>query len=655
MQHKPNRLTTTRFMRYSITISLTCLAAFMPISVKHHQTSASETSASVADFSLQDYRGKLHRLSDHRDAKVVVLAFLGTECPLVKLYGPRLEELSLQHRPSGVIFLGLNANRQDSLTDIAAYARRHDITFPILKDVRNEVADAVKAKRTPSVVVLDGQRNVVYQGRIDDQYGVGYARDTPKNTYLIDAIAAALAGRRPNPAQVPAEGCLIGRLRRVDENSAVTYGQHIAPILHKHCVECHRKDEIAPFALTNYDEVAGWADMIREVVRDQRMPPWHANPDHGKFSNARTLSDEEKDFINRWVLAGAPAGDLSSLPKLPPKVDGWQLESEPDVVISMAETFQVPADGVVKYKYFEVDPGFTEDKWVRAAEVVPGSRDVVHHILVFAKDGKSRRKATGAGGGAFLTAYVPGLRAVALPQGMAKLVPAGAKLVFQMHYTPIGVERTDRSCVGLYFADDKDVDHVVVTQETVNHKFSIPPRDPAYRVEATSSKSPIPVKVLALMPHMHLRGKSFHYEAVLPGDERRILLDVPAYDFNWQTGYRLETPLEFPAGSRMHCVAHFDNSENNLNNPNPDAKVGWGDQTWNEMMIGYFDIAVPRDRTGKSSGEAAAVMKQFDKNGDGRIQRNEVAEKLLPVFIRLDTNRDDEVSLTELEQLPSIK
>lgn len=609
----------------------------------------------LRDFSLQDYRGKQHRLSDYAEANILVLAFLGTECPLVKLYGPRLEEISKKYESRGVVILGMNANRQDSITNIAAYARRHGVTFPILKDVRNVVADEVQAERTPSVVVFDAARRAVYRGRIDDQYGVGYLRNEPQKTYLVDAIEATLRGDAPKVSLTSAAGCLIGRMRKVDPGSSVTYGAHIAPILTRHCVECHRDGEIAPFALTSYDEVAGWADMIREVVQDQRMPPWHADPAHGKFSNARGLSAVEKDLVNQWVLAGAPAGDLSSLPALPAKAEGWQLDSEPDLVVSMNETYRIPAEGVVKYKYFEVDPGFKEDKWIRAAEVVPGSRDVVHHVLLFARSGKSETLAPGAGGGSFLTAYVPGLRTAELPDGMAKLIPAGSKFVFQMHYTPVGVERTDRTSVGLYFVDEKDVREVVVTQETLTHDFAIPPRDGNYKVEATSKKAPVPLKLLAMNPHMHLRGKSFSFEAILPNKERQTLLNVPAYDFNWQTGYRLENPMMLPAGARMHCVAHFDNSESNLNNPDPDATVGWGDQTWNEMMIGYFDVAMPRQRDTDPSIEVLAVMKQFDRDGDGVIQRAEVPAKHVGVFRRLDADADDEVTMDELKRLPALQ
>ncbi|MEZ6124013.1 MAG: redoxin domain-containing protein [Planctomycetaceae bacterium] len=605
----------------------------------------------AADFSLQDYRGKTHQLDDFRESPVLVIAVLGTECPLVRLYAQKLQATAVAYADRGVRFVGLNPNRQDSVTEIAAFARTLKIDFPILKDVGNRVADQLGAERTPEVFVLNRARQIVYRGRIDDQYGIGYAREQAQSTWMIDAIEAALKNERPEKSTVAAEGCLIGRVRKVDDECDVTYSSHIAEIMNRHCVECHRSGEIAPFSLTNYEETVGWADMIREVIQDHRMPPWHANPAHGEFSNARGMTAEEKDLVRRWSLAGAPPGDLNSAPLPPEKSSGWQLGTEPDIVVSMPEPWDVPADGVVRYQYFEVDPGFEEDRWVRAAEVVPGSRDVVHHVLVFARAKGSGGRDSGAGGGAFLAAYVPGLRTEPYPDGMAKLVPAGSKLVFQMHYTPVGEPRRDQSSVGLYFADDADVRQVVMTQEATNRKFEIPPGDRNFSVESQSPKAPIPVTLLALMPHMHLRGKAFRFEADIPGQDRQTLLDVPAYDFNWQTAYRLQAPLTLPAGSRMVCTAAFDNSADNLNNPDPSASVRWGDQTWHEMMIGYFDIAIPRTGAGRVGPEVQGVLDRFDTNRDGALQRSEVPKKLLTVFDQLDSDKDGIVSALELRKL----
>ena len=606
----------------------------------------------VPDFSLQDYRGHKHELSAVK-TDFVVLAFLGTECPLARLYANRLQELSgISDR---VTFIGINPNSQDSITEIAAYARTHKVSFPILKDVGNKVADMIGCTRTPEVFVLDRERRVVYQGRVDDQYGIGYVRDEPKHPELKNALNELLAGKPVSVARTDAIGCLIGRVRTPKTNSSVTYSNQVARLFQKRCVECHREGDIAPFALTEYDEVAGWADMILEVVKENRMPPWHADPAHGSFANARTLTKDERKLISDWVAAGAPEGDPKMLPEPQTFTEGWQLPRKPDQIVHMdSKPFRVPAKGTVRYQYFTVDPEFKEDKWIETAEIIPGNRNVVHHVLVFARPPRDRRDGM-SGGGAFLVGYVPGLRPRSFPKGMAKLVPAGSKLHFQVHYTPIGSEQFDRSKVGFVFADPATIDQVVVTHEIRNSGFRIPPNHDNYRVEKTSDAVDIDLQLLGLMPHMHLRGKSFAYTALYPDGTKETLLDVPNYDFNWQTSYRLSETKSLPAGTRIHCVAHFDNSEKNLNNPEPTETVRWGDQTWHEMMIGYIDIAMPRESmNGKNNGpnrRTKALMSRLDKNNDQQLTRDEVRKSMLPLFERLDRNNDDIVTLDELQAL----
>ncbi|MGH7127342.1 MAG: redoxin domain-containing protein, partial [Planctomycetaceae bacterium] len=287
----------------------------------------------VEDFTLDDYRGQSHSLTDYAESRLVVLTFLGTECPLAKLYSPRLAALAKEYESQGVTFLAVNANRQDSLTEIAAHARRHGIEFPVLKDLGNELADRLGAVRTPETFVLDPDRIIRYHGRIDDQYGVGHVRDEPTRKDLKLAVDQLLAAEPVEVPRTESVGCYIGRVREVDAESDVTYSNQIARILQRRCVECHREGEIAPFALTKYEEVAGWADTITEVVRNGRMPPWHASPEHGRFANDRRLTDEEQELIFEWVAAGAPQGDPAELPEPRTFVAGWQLPREPDAVV----------------------------------------------------------------------------------------------------------------------------------------------------------------------------------------------------------------------------------------------------------------------------------------------------------------------------------
>jgi hypothetical protein len=425
-------------------------------------------------------------------------------------------------------------------------------------------------------------------------------------------------------------------------------------------VECHRQGDIAPFSLTDYDEVVGWADTIAEVIKLQRMPPWHANPKHGHFLNQRLMTDKEKQLIYDWVSAGAPEGDRADLPRPRTFLKGWQLPRQPDRIVEMSETpFTVAAQGTIEYQYFVVDPGFTEDTWIQAAEVIPGNRQVVHHAIVFVRP----PKLDPSQGMGWLTAYVPGQSILSLPEHQAKLVPAGSQLVFQMHYTPTGREQEDKTSVGLLLADPAKVTERVISKLVINRNFEIPPGAENHRIDAVADRFPKGSRLLAISPHMHLRGKSFRFY-VKQGGKSRILLDVPRYDFNWQHVYALQTPLELTDGISIHCSGFFDNSENNLVNPDPSAVVRWGDQTWEEMMLGFMEIAVPlktkkpgrvfqeRELTAKEEAEAARaardLLKRFDKNGDGRVERAEVPDSFAVfAFRRMDHDGSKTISYEE--------
>ncbi len=367
----------------------------------------------------------------------------------------------------------------------------------------------------------------------------------------------------------------------------VTYSKDVASILNSRCVGCHRAGEAAPMAFTSYQQVRPWAKAIREAVVSRKMPPWLADPHVGKFSNDRRLTDDELATVKTWVDAGSPEGDPKALPPPPAFVEGWNI-GKPDVVLNIGADFEVPTTGVVPYKYFTVDTGFTEDMWIEAAECRADKRAVVHHIIVFVVDPTEPRLA--GTGGNLLVGWAPGDPPMNLPEGTAKLVRAGSKLRFQMHYTPNGTGATDRSYVGLRFAR-KPPRYRALTGRAINFSFKIPPGDPSHEVKASWTGQE-EVRLTSLMPHMHVRGKDFKYTLVLPDGTEKVLLNVPRYDFNWQLGYSLADPLILPKGSRLDCVAHFDNSPNNKSNPDPTKEVRWGDQTWEEMMIGWFNYTV---------------------------------------------------------------
>jgi len=591
-----------RLIVWSVLTTLLLGAATVPAQAN------SRLGRKIDAFELRDHRGKNWTLEDFSDKKLIVVAFLGTECPLAKLYAPRLQDLSEEFAPQGVAFVGVNANRQDSLTEVGAYARVHGVTFPMLKDGGNVVADQFKAVRTPEVFILDGDRNVRYWGRIDDQYGLGdssgYARPKVNRRDLAVALEELLAGKEVSQPVIEATGCFIGRVPSVDPHGDVTYTNQVARILKDRCIECHRDGEIAPFPLTSYDDVVGWGETMLEVIDEGRMPPWFADAERGHFRNDARMDDEEKAILRQWVANGSPEGDPADLPELPQYVEGWRIGQPDEIIYMRDEPFTVKAEGTVEYQYFSVDPGWTEGKWIKTTEAVPDNRAVVHHIIVFfqpPRDRKAERKARAEGRklerdeGGSIGGYAPGSSPDVQVDGVAQYVPAGSTLTFQLHYTPNGSVQKDRSYVGIIYADPSEVKRKKRGAVAINQSFSIPAGADHHKVEA-DYRFERDLLLVDMMPHMHLRGKAMRFDAHYPDGRKELLLDVPKYDFNWQLTYELAQPKLMPKGTVIHCTAHFDNSENNLANPDPTETVHWGDQTWEEMMIGFMGtVAVEQD------------------------------------------------------------
>jgi peroxiredoxin len=550
----------------------------------------------IENFVLRDAQGQPRSLDEFSEHRLIVAAFLGVECPLAKLYARRLEQLRQEFGGRGVAFLALDANAQDSLGEIAAFGQTHELGFPILKDQGHHVADRFGAERTPEVFVLDESRTIRYHGRIDDQYAIGVRRSGPSRRDLAVALEELLEGRAVSVPVAASSGCRIGRSPAVAATEAPTYGSQIAPLLRRRCVGCHQAGQPAPFALTDYHQVVGWAPMIREVVHSGRMPPWFADPRHGRFANDARLSEDEKQLLTRWIDEGCPRGEHlePSDPELtdpePPDSQpaaGWRIGTPDQVIFIADEPFRVPADGQVDYQYYLVDPGFIEDKYVQAVEVRPGAPAVVHHALAsIVREGEER---SGFGTAGVLMNYAPGMQPTVLPPGTAIHVPAGARFLFQMHYTPNGTEHADRTRLGMVLADPRTVKHLITGGAVANPAIQIPPGAANHR-ETAEHVFEEDVLLTSLSPHMHLRGKSFRFEAAYPDGSRETLLDVPRYDYNWQLHYFLAEPKPLPAGTRLRCIAHYDNSAANPANPDPAQTVRWGEQTRDEMLIGFYSL-----------------------------------------------------------------
>lgn len=406
--------------------------------------------------------------------------------------------------------------------------------------------------------------------------------------------------------------------------ASVTFSKDVAPIIQKNCMGCHRPGEVAPMPLTNYKEARPWARSIQEKVVSRVMPPWLADPRHDDFSNDCRLSQKEIDTIAAWVEGGAKEGDPKEMPPNPKYVEGWQM-GKPDVVLSMTEEYSIPTTGVIDYKYFAVPTNFTEDKYVQFAEIRQGDRQHVHHIIVdvrypehgvLPKAGLIKpeelaasraRSANGerpADSDGRLVGWAPGEAPLILRPGQAKLLKKGSVLIFQIHYTTNGTPGMDRSSVGLIFSK-QPVEKRVITAGAVGRNLEIPPGAPNHEVTSVFTFKE-DSHIDSLHPHMHLRGKDFLFRLVYPDGRSKLLLSVPRWDFNWQQTYVFKEEVAAPAGSRLECVAHYDNSAKNKFNPDPAKLVKWGQQTWDEMMIGYFDYTLDKQDLRKSQPQAGS-------------------------------------------------
>jgi hypothetical protein len=362
----------------------------------------------------------------------------------------------------------------------------------------------------------------------------------------------------------------------------VTFTKDVAPIFYKNCTGCHRPGEIAPMSLLTYNDVRPWAKSIREKVANRDMPPWHADPKYGEWRNDRRISQEAINTILAWVNNGAKEGDPKDLPPMPEYTPGWRI-GKPDQTFSAPEQ-SVPADGVVDYQYLSVPTNFKEDRWITSAEIRSSANAVVHHVIVFVQEPGATSRLQGK----LLVGFAPGEDPAVFRAGFGRKIPAGSNLLFQIHYTPNGTAMKDVTTVGLIYAKTP-VEHTVVTRPVLQTAFEIPAGHPNYEVKSSFTFNQS-AQLYSFMPHMHLRGKDFEYKAVFPDGTSKILLSVPRYDFSWQTYYVLKDPIAVPKGTRIECVAHFDNSTNNKYNPDPAKTVKWGDQTWEEMMIGWMSF-----------------------------------------------------------------
>ncbi|HVK07755.1 MAG TPA: redoxin family protein [Gemmataceae bacterium] len=545
------------------------------------------------DTALTGLDGKTRRLSDLKERKAVVIALTSTSCPISLKYAPTLARLEKAYRDKHVAFVFVNPVETDAVDPAKV-----PFTGLYVHDKTGAFAKAVGATTTTDVIVLDPTRTVVYHGAVDDQYGQGYSRDEPREAYLTRALDALLAGQ---PIAVPATeapGCALDLKDVRAPGTALTYHGQVQRLVQTHCVECHRKGGVAPFALDTMKDVVAHAGQIKKVVEAGTMPPWFAAPPErgpSPWINDRSLPAVAKADLLAWLAGDRAAGNPADAPRPRTFNDEWQIGT-PDLVVQLPKPVKVQAEGTMDYQNVTAETDLTEDRWVRALEVRPTAKAVVHHVLVFVippADRKlplypvARSEAQG-----YYAIYVPGNSTLVYPDGFGKLLPKGSKVRFQIHYTPNGTATEDRTALGVVFAKEKPRHEVLVTG-LVNTKFRIPAGADDHKVEAVIPIVPFNAKILGFLPHMHVRGKAFRYEMTAPGGKPEVLLDVPRYDFNWQLMYTFAEPKPVPRGTKLSATAWYDNSEKNPANPDPTKEVRWGKQTSDEMMLGYLEFYIP--------------------------------------------------------------
>ena len=370
-----------------------------------------------------------------------------------------------------------------------------------------------------------------------------------------------------------------------------TFAKDVAPIFYSKCVECHRPTMFAPMPLVKFDDARPWAKAIRTRVAARTMPPWGADADHGVFKNDPRLSDKEVATILAWVDGGAPKGDDKDLPKLPDFTEGWTI-GKPDAVFEMETPYQIPATGTVEYQYLRIPTNLKEDKWLAAIEIKPQARANVHHVIAYTQPAGEKINQAGVLGPGNIGGVTPNKPGVVFDPGVGRLLSANTDIILQMHYTTNGEAALDKTVVGVRYLKEPP-SMVQRGGSVIQPAFVIPAGAPAYEVRGSRTLTTDTI-ITSFTPHMHVRGKDMTYIATYPDGRTETLLSVPKWDFNWQITYQLKEAKRMPKGTKIDVIAHFDNSPQNKFNPDPSKDVRWGDQTWEEMMIGFWGTIAER-------------------------------------------------------------
>lgn len=606
-------------------------------------TLAISSTTPLDNFVLLDQNGKAQELYYQADARLLALVAHGSQCDAANPAFSALAASEATMASLGARVLLINSERDTSRAALRKSARAQRVTAPILADTTQLVGASLGFKSTGEAMLVDTNTwSVTWRGQVGD---------------LAQAIESQVAGKAPPAPTFAATACAID-FEPVD--TTVTYTADVAPILQENCAVCHTTGGIAPWAMTSYDMVKGFAPMIREVLRTKRMPPWHADPESGSFQHDRTLSRTELRTLISWAENGSPRGEGDDpLAAAPVAYQEWPL-GKPDLIIDLP-AFTLPATGVVDYQFPRVANPLDKAVWVRAATIVPGDRSAVHHILMGASEpgvpvAEGRENVFDN----YIIGYAPGNESAEMPKGTGVYVQPGTEFLFQTHYTPYGKVATDRSRVGLYFAkDNAKPANYLRNAVVINPTLSIPPNNDAFAVSAYIEFDK-PATIFSLVPHAHYRGKASQFELLHPDGRRELVLSVPNYDFNWQRTYAFNTPLDVEAGSRLIHTTTYDNSSRNTRNPDPNRTVPWGLQSHDEMLYGNVSYSWRNETSDqpihdKGLADTYQWVGFLDHDMDGRLSWKELPQgmkkRLVQGFKMVDTNNDGGLDAVELYEI----
>jgi hypothetical protein len=563
---------------------------------------AIEPGRRVESVEFVDLAGRKMRLDQPAGKVGTIVVTRDAECPVSQRYERRLTDLAKRFRARGFDFVLLDLTPHSD-----GEARRTAKAIPGTRTVHRDarvIAAILRAESTAEAFVVDAGGTLQYRGAIDDQYGLDYQRAAPSERWLERALESVMRAELPRTTRTQAKGCPLALDPKVAPSARpLTYHNQISRIIQARCQACHRTGGLAPMPFENFRQIHDRRAVIDLMVSSKRMPPWSADPKVGHWANDRSLSDQDRADLIAWIKAGAPEGEPSEAPVPRRFAEGWNI-GKPDLVVRIPEPFKVPAEGAVDYKNFYIKTDLPEDKWVTAIEIRPSQPKVVHHALAYLeepgrrdltpeelaklKPGDPRPAAPHNGVATFYAATVPGSLGNVFPEGMGKKLPKGAWIKVEIHYQPNGRQVLDQTRVGFRFARGplKEVESL----SAFNTNLKIPPYTARHEMKAEYRFAKAG-QLVSFFPHMHFRGSAFRYELRSPEGKVTPLLNVPRFDFGWQSFYQLAKPIHVVAGSTLIATAWYDNSKNNPWNPDPSKTVTWGLQTTDEMMIGYFDFA----------------------------------------------------------------